>query len=163
MDTVSWVPVDITASIIVDLVLANASDDHNPSSSSSSAVPSNVHHYNLVNPYPGAWHALIPPVIQYFQDGSKRTTDAKKSDSIEPVPFTTWLSALQASAALGTEDVAKNPGIKLLDFYKGMAEEGAEDEVLLETEVTVGTSENMRRLTPVGEEWMRIWLEQWEF
>ena len=102
-------------------------------------------------------------MIQYFQDSSKRTTGAKKSASIEPVPFATWLSALQASAALGTEDVAKNPGIKLLDFYKGMAEEGAEDEVLLETEVTAGTSENMKRLIPVGEDWMRTWLEQWEF
>lgn len=99
-------------------------------------------------------------MIEYFSDS---TTDAKKSDPIEPVSFASWLSALQASAALGTEDVAKNPGIKLLDFYKGMAEEGAEDEVLLETEVTVGTSESMRRLTPVGEEWMRIWLGQWGF
>ena len=162
METVPWVPVDITASIIVDLVLANASDDH-PSSSPSSAAPSNVHHYNIVNPYPGAWDALIPPVIQYFQDGSKGTNTAEKSESIEPVPFATWLSALQASAALGTEDVAKNPGIKLLEFYKGMAEEGAEDEVSLETEVTVGTSENMRHLTPVGADWMRIWLEQWGF
>ena len=122
-----------------------------------------MHHYNLVNPYPAAWHALIPPVVQYFQDSSSGNTEAKKSEPIEPVPFATWLSALQASAALGTEDVAKNPGIKLLEFYKGMAEDGAEDEVLLETEVTVRTSENMRRLTPVGEDWMRIWLEQWRY
>lgn len=149
MDTVPWVPVDITAGIIVDLVLANAS-----------AVPSQkVHHYNLVNPYPGDWHSLVPAVIRYFQNDA----DATKSTSIDPVPFADWLSALQASAALGTEDVAKNPGIKLLEFFTGMSEDGAEDEVLLETEVTVQTSGNMKALTPVGKEWMGIWLEQWRF
>ena len=98
-------------------------------------------------------------MTQYFRDGTKDNG----TSSIEPVPFAAWLSALQASAALGTEDVAKNPGIKLLEFYKGMSEDGAEDEVLLETEQTVGASANMKNLTPVGEEWMRIWLEQWRF
>ena len=159
MDTVPWVPVDITASIIVDLALANVHGNKPPSTSS--ATPSHLHHYNLVNPYPGSWHTLVPAVTQYFEAGSN--SNAKDSKSIETVPFAAWLSALQASAALGTEDVAKNPGIKLLEFYAGMGQGGAEDESMLETEVTVKTSGNMRALKPVGEEWMRIWLEQWRF
>lgn len=81
-----------------------------------------------------------------------------------PVPFTEWLSALQASAALGTEDVARNPGIKLLEFYGGMSEEGeGEGEVTLETGETEERSASMRGLGAVGEEWMGIWLGQWEF
>lgn len=112
-----------------------------------------------MNPYPGSWHTLVPTVIRYFQD----RPGSVKNGSLEPVPFGDWLAALRASAALGTEDVAKNPGIKLLDFYGGMSEQGAEDESGLETEETVRTSENMKNLTPVGEEWLGIWLEQWAF
>ena len=59
--------------------------------------------------------------------------------------------------------MAQNPGIKLLEFYKGMGEEGAEDEVMLETAETVRRSGNMRGLKAVGEEWMRVWLGQWGF
>lgn len=71
-----------------------------------------------------------------------------------------WLEALQATAAR-TEDVRKNPGIKLLDFFVGMNQGplGAD----LETEKTVGRSETMRGLKAVGPEWMKIWLEQWNF
>ena len=154
----SWIPVDITANIIVDLVLANAGPIHKDDAptSSSSAVPSNMHHYNLVNPHPGVWSTLVPTVIQYFQN-------EVKSSTIEPVPFSAWLSALLASAALGTEDVAKNPGIKLLDFYTAMNEGGAEEEAMLETKETAKTSESMRALAPVGKEWMGIWLGQWKF
>lgn len=101
-------------------------------------------------------------MTRYF--GTASQTDAKNGNRvIAPVPFATWLSALQASAALGTDDVAKNPGIKLLDFYAAMGDGGAEDESRFETELTVKTSGTMRDLTPVGEEWMRVWLEQWRF
>ena len=96
-------------------------------------------------------------MVQYFVDANPN------SEPIEPVPFSSWLSALQASAALGTEDIAKNPGIKLLDWYSAMNEEGAKDEVMFETEDTVKTSESMRGLTAVGKEWMEIWLGQWKF
>ena len=140
-DTVSWVPVDTTANIILDLVLATANS------------PPTLHHYNIVNPTPGAWSTLISTVTSYFAS----------TKPIEPVPFSSWLSALQASAALGTEDVAKNPGIKLLDFYGSMDQEGAEDEVMLETEQTRAASESMRRLGAVGKEWMETWLVQWAF
>ena len=85
------------------------------------------------------------------------------SKPIEPVPFTSWLSALQASAALGTEDVGKNPGIKLLEFFGAMGQEGAEEEVMLETEQTRAASESMEKLTPVAKKWMEIWLGQWAF
>ncbi|CAD6576361.1 MAG: hypothetical protein ASARMPRED_007703 [Alectoria sarmentosa] len=153
-DTVSWIPVDITARIIVDLVLADASDVHTPS------PPSLLHHYNLVNPHPGAWHALIPTITQYF---NTNTTTKTPTTTITPVPFPAWLSALRASAALGTDDVSKNPGIKLLEFYGGMSEEGAADEVMLETAGTVGRSASMRGLGAVGAEWMGVWLGQWGF
>lgn len=157
-DTVSWVPVDITANIILDLVLANASQ---PPPSSSAEAPKS-HHYNIVNPHPGSWSALVPAVTRYFQGGNDGAAKTP-APPITPVPFTAWLSALRASAALGTEDVARNPGIKLLEFYGGMSADGAEEEVMLETAETARSSASMRGLGPVGEEWMGIWLGQWGF
>ena len=59
--------------------------------------------------------------------------------------------------------MGKNPGIKLLDFYGSMGQEGAEDEVMLETEQTRAASESMKKLTPVGKDWMETWLGQWAF
>lgn len=85
---------------------------------------------------------------------------AGASTKIEPVPFAEWLRALEATAAR-TEDLKKNPGIKLLDFFGPMA--AGPVEVQLETEKTVARSETMRGLSALGPAWMKIWLKQWDF
>lgn len=79
---------------------------------------------------------------------------------MEPVSFQEWLAALQASAAQ-TDEVRKNPGVKILSFYEGMNE--STEEAKLETEQTVASSQAMRDLTAVGPEWMETWLRQWAF
>ena len=67
---------------------------------------------------------------------------------------------MQATAAR-TEDVAKNPGIKLLEWFEQMKAGGEEAE--LETVETAKKSETLSGLTAVGPEWMEIWLKQWNF
>ena len=74
--------------------------------------------------------------------------------------FGAWFDALQARAAR-TEDVAKNPGIKLLEWFEHMKTGGEEAE--LENVETAKKSETLSRLTAVGREWMEIWLKQWNF
>jgi len=122
---------------------------------SSHAAPASakLKHYNLVNPKEGSWPPLILPIIEYFSS----TTPSKE---IEPVSFQEWLAALQASA-VQTDEVRKNPGVKILGFYEGMNE--STEEAKLETEQTVASSRVMRDLTAVGPEWMEIWLRQWAF
>lgn len=142
MDTIPWVPVDLTARIIVELLLSNLSP-----------TPSTpfFKNYNLVNPHAANWSSLIPTITHSL---------SSPTSTIEPVSFETWLEALRATAAR-TEDVKKNPGIKLLEFYGGM--EAGVEEAVLETRETEERSATMRGLKPVGEEWMRIWLGQWKF
>ena len=101
-----------------------------------------------MNPHSGSWKDLVPAITKHF-DGK-----------IEPVSFKAWLEALQATAS-GIDDVAKNPGIKLLHFFEQMEMSGAEIE--LETEQTVKRSPAMGQLEAVGPEWMQIWLRQWDF
>ena len=130
---------DTTARIIVELVLSDAEE---PSS------PAWTKYHNIVNPNPGSWKALVPTIVK------------KLGGNIEPVSFDAWFDALQATAAR-TEDVAKNPGIKLLEWFEQMKRGGEEAE--LETVETAKRSETLNRLTAVGPEWMEIWLKQWSF
>lgn len=57
--------------------------------------------------------------------------------------------------------MAKNPGIKLLEWFEQMKRGGEEAE--LETVDTAKRSKTLDRLTAVGSEWMEIWLKQWNF
>lgn len=70
------------------------------------------------------------------------------------------MEALKETSAR-TEHVARNPGVKLLEFFEGMSAEGVDVE--LETNETMKGSETMRGLKAVGREWMGIWLRQWGF
>ncbi len=101
-----------------------------------------------MNPRPSSWEALVPAVTRYFDD------------KVEPVSFKTWYEALKATASR-TDDVRKNPGIKLLEFFEQMEAGGREPE--LETEKTIKRSPAMRGLKAVGPDWMKIWLDQWDF
>ena len=101
-----------------------------------------------MNPQPGSWEALVPAITKNF-DGK-----------VESVSFKSWFEALKATASR-TDDVAKNPGIKLLEFFEQMETGGKEVE--LETEQTVRKSPTMGGLKAVGPEWMEIWLAQWDF
>ncbi len=74
--------------------------------------------------------------------------------------FKSWFEELKATAAR-TDDVAKNPAIKLLEFFEQMDKAGGEVE--METERTVGKSPAMGGLGAVGPGWMEIWLGQWGF
>lgn len=139
-DTVAWIPVDITANVIVDLLLSDT--EHG------SSAAAWIKYYNVVNPQPGSWEALVPAITKHFDD------------KVEPVSFKSWFEALKAAASK-THDVAKNPGIKLLEFFAQMETGGKETE--LETEQTVQSSPTMVELKAVGPEWMEIWLGQWGF
>lgn len=137
----------MTASIITELVLSNISSSHTTSTSIG------LKHYNLVNPSEGSWSSLVPSITNYL---SSTNTNQK----LEPVSFQAWLKALQASATQ-TDEVRKNPAVKILDFYEGM--NGGGDEAKLETEQTVASSRVMRDMTAVGPEWMETWLRQWGY
>ncbi|MCJ1401925.1 hypothetical protein MMC11_005142 [Xylographa trunciseda] len=138
-DTVQWVPVDATARIIVELVLSDAKEP---------TYPAWTKYHNIINPHYGSWKALIPTIVKNL------------GEDIEPVSFGAWFDALEATAAK-PQDVAKNPAIKLLEWFEQMKAGGEEAE--LETAETATRSETLRGLTAVGPEWMEIWLKQWDF
>lgn len=130
-----------TADTIVDLLVSNIRD-------AQSTAAAWTKYHNVVNPQSGSWETLVPAITKHF------------NDKIEPVSFKSWLQALKATA-LNTDHVAKDPGIKMLEFFEQMETGGVE--AVLETEQTVKRSAAMAVLKAVGPEWMEIWLRQWDF
>ncbi|KAL8790158.1 MAG: hypothetical protein Q9195_006485 [Heterodermia aff. obscurata] len=145
MEMIDWVPVDILAETIVELCL---SDDQ----SQSGQQGAQVHH--IVNRRTTPWSSLLPVVLEEFSEGKRP----------KQVSLREWVDALKESASNGSDDAGKNPAVKLLPFFDGIANGYNEERaVTLDTEKTAEQSERLKSLTAVGEEWMALWMRQWGF
>jgi thioester reductase-like protein len=135
---IDWIPVDALAHVIVDLTAPE-------SSSSRMSV-----YYNLVNPHSASWKDLLVGLSSHLQISSGKI-----------VPFEDWLAALEQSSHAGTKDIERNPGVKLLDFYKNIAQSQGTPAIEFETNHAQKDSTTFAGLGPVQSEWMEIWLKQW--
>ena len=136
-DTVDWVPMDDVAQILLDLVHARTEKGQQPA----------LETFHLVNPKTVSWQSLTSTVADHF--------------SASVVSFHEWLEALKASPMTDSE-IAKKPGLKLLDFYESLdAKDGGLPR--LATTRTAERSPTMRALHPVDEALMKRWLQQWNF
>jgi len=129
--------VDVLAKVIVELL--------NPADSGSTITRV----YHTLNPHSAEWRHLFPAVKEGL------------GGNIKVVPYHQWVDALERSATK-TEDVGRNPAIKLLDFFKGL-EQQAGKSLQLETKETVKSSKTLAGLRPVSPEWISIWMKQWGF
>ena len=140
MNDIAWIPVDLAAKSIVELAFSHLE------------TLASFHYYNLTNPHPSSWSTLVPAV-------QGRLSLKDQDHPVGVVSLKTWVKRLGDSSA-GTEDVSANPGIKLLDFYKGLQ---VGDFTCLETSEAERRSTTLKNMKPVGEEWMELWLRQWGF
>ena len=126
--------------------LASSSHVHNYSDNSRSAKV-----YHAVNPSRTTWSNLLPTVKEHFA-----------AIPLETVSLKEWVEALNKSAVI-TEDIDINPGIRLLDFYDSLLNESMCEPPTFETAYTVSQSQELAGLEAVKPEWMKSWLEQWDF
>ncbi|KAF3405471.1 Iterative polyketide synthase [Talaromyces pinophilus] len=151
MNSINWVPVDILARIIVQLL------DH---IHDNEARPSALQVYNLVNPKTVSWSALLDTV----QNG------LGGPDKIQIVPLTEWVEALERSA----QDhygfvVESNPGIKLLGFWKIISEKSEQSSTAeplksnghVNGEDRPQNEEKTPDLQQNNSEKRKSWLKQW--
>ena len=145
MEMIDWIPVDILAEIIVGLCLSNDQSEKGEQGAQ-------VHH--IVNRRATPWSSLLPGVLEELSEDKR----------LEQVPLRAWVDALKESASTGSDDASKNPAVRLLPFFDEIAH-GTEEEraVTLDTEKTAESSERLKSLTAVGEEWMALWMRQWGF
>ncbi|KAI1483617.1 acetyl-CoA synthetase-like protein [Daldinia eschscholtzii] len=148
-DNIDFIPVDLLADVLIDL----ATTTKDVQQSNSTTV------FNLRNPRLTPWHAILPAI-----------TGAAKEHSIplKAVPPATWLKSLRASNGTDKELSVANPAILLLDFLQSLWAKniGGAGGALgpsppMVVERALAASPALRKLEPVGLEWMRKWVEEW--
>ncbi|KAL6699266.1 hypothetical protein J3F84DRAFT_247292 [Trichoderma pleuroticola] len=145
LDVVDWTPVEDIAGLVLDVAGINQK------------IPlSNISGYfHGVNPSATSWAEIAKILKAYYGERIKAL-----------VPLDEWIHALEASAIDATaEDVEKNPGIKLIDTYKGMDEQRTAgiDHIYFDVNRTVAHSQTMGKLGPIDEALIKNWCDQWDY
>lgn len=109
--------------------------------------------FHVVGPSTITWPELVP----MFQ----RNCDSP----LECVEYFQWLDALHESvrASQDSDDITKNPAIKLIDYYEHIKDTFSQPQVVLSTDEAVKKSSTMATLEAVSEEWIENWMRQWGF
>ena len=162
-----WVPVDTVAPVLLEMSgIATPTDAESPTASLSSERTDLSRHsddfgpatgdvtavYHVQNPHRPSWSTILPTVTSYLPP---------ETEIVSPKQ---WVAALRESSQ-NPDELARNPGIALLDFYgllMGGAEEGQQQTVFA-LEKSLKKSETLRKTGPVRAEWMDLWMRQWGF
>ena len=139
LEEIDWVPIDLVATIVTELALAQAER---------SKIGTEVYH--IVNPERTTWRYLL----LFIQ--------SQLGDVVQVIPLAAWVQKLGASAETSISEAAlvKNPAIKLLDFYQGLID-ATEMSPKLDTRQTKKRSATLRDLKPVKKEWLAKWIDGW--
>ncbi|KAI1173253.1 hypothetical protein F4777DRAFT_589987 [Nemania sp. FL0916] len=145
MERVDWTPVEGIAGLVLDVAGVSqkvAADDI-------------TGYYHGVNPASTTWAELALAVQEFY--GKERIP--------ELVSFSEWVDRLDKSQTADIQVLDKNPGVKLLDSYRGMASTAAEGKgpVVFDMTHTQERSPSMRNAKPVTPELMKHWCQQWQF
>ncbi|KAL4879373.1 NRPS-like enzyme [Aspergillus karnatakaensis] len=137
---IDWVPVDTLARIITEIC---------DSRLRSSVKPDQLHAvFHPMNPSKTSWGSLLPAVTA--------------SLGVRPVSLTSWVDVLAAIENPSDEDVAGRPALKLLPFFRGLAE-GKSLAADIDVERAKSASSSMAEMKPVSADLMANWLKQWGF
>ncbi|KAK0610810.1 hypothetical protein B0T14DRAFT_593567 [Immersiella caudata] len=143
LNTVDWTPIEGIANEVLEV------------SGITSELPlEDINGYfHGVNPVGEQWVSLAPAVMEFYGDRIKRV-----------VSLDEWVKALEKSA-LGTEDVTKNPGIKLIDTYKAWNEaaKSGHGHVRFDMTRTKQYSKTMRDMQAITPELIKNWCRQWAY
>ncbi|KAF4930706.1 Non-canonical non-ribosomal peptide synthetase FUB8 [Colletotrichum viniferum] len=143
MNEVSWVPVEIMSRMILDVGgLTKESTEYHEG------------YFTGANPSPTSFDKFVPAIQQYY--GKSRLPDL--------VTFPEWVKRLEASKTASRDSGAeRNPGLKLLDFYRGVSQGDEKTTKEFITKRTAAASPSLRSVGPVTPELMIHWCKQWKY
>lgn len=137
---VDWIPVDVSAAAISDILLAK---------SKAEGVYSV---YNVTNPRPIPWASLVE-MLQYSIGGE---------GELEEVTMKEWTKRLGALADSGVSP-DEVPGLRLLGFFEDMTtNDDAGARKFFETEKTQGVSEALRDCEAFSQNWVQDNVKVWK-
>jgi thioester reductase-like protein len=145
---VDWIPVDILARIIVEL-LRPSMPGQDANTGMDERRKGTIKVFHAVNPSAMSWKELLPTIQQCI------------GTPLDVRPFNEWVQALEESASRRLDEIEIDTGLKLLDFYKDI--QASTEFPRLETVKTVSESQTMATMGPVTVTWMRNWMRQWCF
>jgi hypothetical protein len=153
--SVDWIPVDIAASTISDILLSPKPKATSVSKGEEGEY--NVH--NITNPHPIPFSSLLTMLQPLLS--------CNNPHPLEIIDMKAWVARLNSLADRGMDPV-EVPGLKLLQFFENMAtEEGGGGEggkvLPFETEKTRGVSASLRDCGAFCGKWIegnvRVWRE----
>ncbi|KAI1762681.1 acetyl-CoA synthetase-like protein [Hypoxylon sp. FL1150] len=146
MQRVDWTPAEGIANLVLEVAgvtrMVSADDI--------------TGYYHGVNPSSTTWTDIAPAVQEFYGKGRIR----------ELLPtFGEWIDRLEKSYSGDTRALDKNPGVKLIDSYRGMsgAYEAGKKPLILDMTRTTQRSPTMKSVTAVTPELMKHWCKQWGF
>ncbi|KAJ5321437.1 Male sterility NAD-binding [Penicillium atrosanguineum] len=136
--SVQWVPVDVTAKVITDIVRTRRETQEDEPCAA----------FHIVNPRATEWSSLIPAVTKFFD--------------MEEVDIKTWIQTLESFTSPTERDLQDKPALKILDFFKAIsfADEAGP---WTETTKTQVASKTLRKLGAIDLPLMENWMKQWDF
>ncbi|KAL9116656.1 MAG: hypothetical protein Q9187_006818 [Circinaria calcarea] len=141
-DRIDWLPVDKLSKILIEILVSACTAPAEPGRRRTLM-------YHVVNPNTTSWSTLAPRIRASYPEGI----------DTRAIPFDEWIEALDQSADEFI-DPERNPAIKLLDFYRGVAKVGKGSRKLISHKAEKA-SQTLRRVGAVNEGWVRNWMEQW--
>lgn len=171
MSKIDWVPIDMLAEVIVDLVLSRHDEATQKVSAYPTKQPKHASVFHPLNPHPTTWEVVRQILIDELS-GSSPSADKEKGP-LETVPLRAWLAKVRKDMdsmvgghdALKDEDLADflevNPAVKLLEFYEEALGGGKEACNEMEIEKTLRRSAKLRDLQGIKPDWIRKWVREW--
>ncbi|KAI1206023.1 acetyl-CoA synthetase-like protein [Annulohypoxylon truncatum] len=144
MDRVDWTPAESIANLVLEVVGV------------SQKLPADEisGHYHGVNPQAVPWSELAPTVQEFY--GKDRIR--------ELISFKEWIDRL-AKTQSDTQALDRNPGVKLIDSYRGMSDayESGHKPVVCAMKRTTERSATMKSAKAITPELLKHWCKQWGF
>ncbi|KAJ3509565.1 hypothetical protein NLJ89_g5155 [Agrocybe chaxingu] len=149
----SWLPMDAVSQTIIDVAFASG----------------NAPALNIVHPSPVTWNYIITALNEALvQEGIA-------SQKLSIVDFQTWFSRLEAkSQEAGEKEINDIPAIKLLDFFRTMAQvdvdlrQRGNEKVesggssTFSTAKIQGISSTIKGLPPISHSDVALWIKYWK-
>lgn len=157
---IDWIPSDLLADVIVELVTSHASS----ALGQREATSLGARVFNIRNPCTTSWQSLLPAVLDAFKIHS-----GLKNAPIAIVSPATWLDRLrevERKAGDHGSTRSSSPAMKLVDFYSndlwgsGSAEEPQWMEPM-EIDRSLDQSATLRGMQAIQDEWIQKWVAEW--
>ncbi|OCL14503.1 hypothetical protein AOQ84DRAFT_280861 [Glonium stellatum] len=137
-ETIDWIPVDILGNIIV------AKQRNNSITPTLLEAPEYI---TLLNPSKTTWSEILPTIQRFIE--------------ADVVSLQDWVDALHQSSS--TNEIDKNPALKLLGFFDGLQESVNQLSPTMDTTNAVQESSTMEKLGIISSEWISNWMRRWGY